>query len=471
MINFKKSQVKNCKLKSQKGAMLMYLIIVIFIFSILMVPLLNIIVLQINSLKSTVVREQALQIAEAGINYYQWRLSHFQNDYQDGTGTSGPYIHDYIDKDFQNLIGKFSLEITPPLVGSTVVTIKSTGWLDVDPNIKRSITVKYGIPSLCKYSFLSNDVIWIGEAESVSGQVQSNNGIRFDGTGNAPIQSAKTSYTCTSSQGSPCPATKPGVWGSASEAVKNFWQFPVPAVDFSALTSNLSNMKTLAQAGGIYLSPSNAQGYSLVFNSNATVDIYKVESLTKNTSGHDVKGQPRNEYTDYKKRTLQFTKSIPDNGIIYSEDNTWAEGVVKGRVTVVAAKLPYNESTAPNIYVPSNLVYSVKDGSDVLGLIGQKDVIVTYHAPDDLEINAAMIAQNGSVQFFDHPGNIKSNITIFGSIMTFGQWTWSWINSYGNTVSGYMNTYMNYDANLLYAPPPSFPLSSSGYQLLDWESN
>jgi hypothetical protein len=54
----------------------------------------------------------------------------------------------------------------------------------------------------------------------------------------------------------------------------------VPAVDFSALTANLSSLKATAQGGGIYLSPSSAQGYSLVFNSNGTVSIYKVTNLT-----------------------------------------------------------------------------------------------------------------------------------------------------------------------------------------------
>jgi hypothetical protein len=283
--------------------------------------------------------------------------------------------------------------------------------------------------------------------------------------------SAKSTYTCPSNQGSPCPTTKNGVWGSASSDMTAFWKFPVPAVDFSALTANLATLKSSAQNGGIYLSPSNAQGYSLVFKNNATVDIYKINALLSTPTGWDVGDNARNEDIDYGSRTLLYTRTIPTNGIMYIEDKVWVEGVVKGRIMVAAAKLPYNTSSAPSIYIPNNITYAAKDGTNVLGLLAQKDIVVTYRAPNNLEINAALIAQNGSVQHFYYPGVIKNTVTVYGSIMTYGQWTWTWVSSYGNITSGYATTNDVYDSNLLFAPPPSFPLSSSGYQLLDWSSN
>ena len=456
--------------QKQKGSLMIYLIIIIAVFIIVMFPVVMIFTGKIQLLRSSTQNEEAMQIADAGINYYQWHLAHFPNDYQDGTGAAGPYVHNYTDYDTQQTIGKFSLTITPPTTGSTIVTIKSTGWTNDDTGLARTVTARFGIPSLAKYAFLSNDVIWIGSDETVNGQLQSNNGIRFDGVGNAPIQSAKSTYTCPSNQGSPCPHNENGVWGSASQAVKNFWQFPVPAVDFSSVTSDLATMKSSAQSAGIYLPPSNTKGYSLVFNSNGTVSVYKVTSLLANPSGGDTSGATHNEYTDYSARTLQFTQAIPTNGIIYIEDKTWVEGIVAGRVTVVASLLPYNSATAPTIYIPNNIIYAAKDGSDVLGLIAQNDIVVTYHAPTNLEIDAALISQNGGAQFFDYQNDIKDNITIYGAIMTFNQWTWTWVNG-NNVIAGYKNTYDNYDTNLLYGPPPSFPVSTSGYQLLSWTSN
>jgi len=139
---------------------------------------------------------------------------------------------------------------------------------------------------------------------------------------------------------------------------------------------------------------------------------------------------------------------------------------------VVASLLPYNSSTAPTIYIPKNIVYSAKDGSDVLGLIAQKDIVVTYNAPTNLEIDAALISQYGAAQFFSYQGNVKNSITIYGAIMTYNLWTWTWVDASGNNVqAGYKDTYDTYDSNLLYGPPPSFPLSSSSYQQMSWTSD
>lgn len=466
------------KLPTKKGEVLVLLLVILFVFAIITTPIINAVVARSKVLNSTVTKEQALHIAEAGVNYYQWHLAHFTTDYKDGTSSSGPYVHTYTDYDNQKVLGQFSLVITPPTTGSTIVTIKSTGSTVENPNIKRTITARYGVPSLAKYAFVSNAVIWIGSTETINGQMASNSGIRFDGVGNAPIQSTRTTYSCSSTQGSPCPATKNGVWGSATQTTKNFWQFPVPAVDFSSLTTNFAAIKSGAQSAGIYLPPSSTGGYSLAFNNTGTVSIYKVTKLKKTPTGWDVNGNAHAEDIDYDTKTFLYTKTIPTNGLIYIEDNVWVEGIVKGRVVVATAKLPYNASQAPTIYIPNNITYLTKDGTNSLGLIAQKDVVITYGAPSVLEIDAAIVAQNGSAQIFNYSsactGNcsnvIKNSITTYGSIMSYGQWTWSWIS--GSTiVSGYPNTYSTYDNNLLYAPPPSFPLSASGYQLISWSSD
>jgi hypothetical protein len=463
------------------GSTLIFTVITIFVFSLVMLAVLNYATTQLRVVRSTVNREQAFQIAEAGVNYYQWRLAHYATDYYDGNASStspGPYVHDYYDKDTNQKIGQYSLVVTPPSVGSTIITIQSTGYSVENPKVKRTITVRYGVPSLAKYAFLTNTDVWIGDTESVSGQMHANGGIRFDGSGNAPITSAKSTYTCQSWSGSPCPATKNGIWGSAPASTQALWQFPQPNVDFASMTSDLSSIKSNAQSGGIYLPPSNAQGYSLVFNSNGTISIYKVTSLRSTPTGWDVNGNSHNEDVDYNNRTkLDGNPSVagvqdyamPSNGLIYIEDTTWAEGTVKGRVLVAAAKLPYNVNTAPSIIVPNNIVYAAKDGTNSLGLIAQKDFLISYYAPNTLEINAAIIAQNGSAQMWNF-GSTRTSLTIYGAVSSFGVWTWSWVS--GNTcTSGYCTTQTSYDANLLFAPPPSFPLSSDGYQQISWNSD
>lgn len=456
---------------SQSGIVIIYELLIIFIFSTVMVAVVSYSAAQLKAIRSTVNREQAFQIAEAGSNYYQWHLAHFPVDYKDGTGAAGPYVHDYLDKDTNQVIGRFSLDIIPPPPGSTTVTIKSTGYTLANLNQKRTVTARYGIPSLAKFAFLTNSNAWIGPTESVSGALHSNGGIRFDGTGNAPITSAKQTYTCPSSNGSPCPTSKNGIWGAAPVTTQNFWQFPVPNIDFSTITSDLATIKSDAQGAGIYLPPSNAQGYSVVFNANGTVTIYKVTSLRAHATGWDVNNAAHNEDLDYNARTLQFTQAIPANGLIYIEDRTWVEGTVAGRALVAAAQLPYNAATAPSIIIPNNIVYTAKDGSVELGLIAQQDMLVSFFAPTNLEVDAAMIAQNGSSQRYYFSGDTKNSITIYGSVSSYGVWTWSWVNGSGGILSGYATTNTVYDSNLLYGPPPSFPLSTEGYQQISWTSD
>src|SRR3989344_6282972 len=40
-------------------------------------------------------RAEAFGIAEAGLGYYSWFLSHFPGDTTNGTGESGPYVIEY----------------------------------------------------------------------------------------------------------------------------------------------------------------------------------------------------------------------------------------------------------------------------------------------------------------------------------------------------------------------------------------
>ncbi len=469
-----KVKFKHFKLK-QQGTVLIFELVLMFVVSLTLLSILGYAAQQTRVARSTVLREQALHIAEAGINYYQWRLAHFPEDYTDGQGGTcnpcGPYVHDYIDTDTQEVLGQYSITITPPLVGSTVTEIESTGWTTAHPSIKREIRTRYGIPSLAKFAFLTNADAWIGNGETVNGPFHTNGGVRFDGEGNSPITSAKSTYTCTYTFGCSPSQTKPGVWGSASSGTQSFWQYPVPNQDFASIATDLADMKSDAQVDGLYLPPSSSRGYSLVFNSDGTLTVYKVTSLKSHITGTDVNSVAHSEDIDYRNRSLQFTQSLPNNGVVFVEDDVWVEGVVNGRVTVAAAQLPYNPGSAPDIMIPNNITYLAKDGTHSLGLISQRHVLVTYFAPNDLEINAALIAQNGSCQRYYFLGNVKNSIEIFGSISSFGTWTWSWVNGSSQVVSGYSSTSTTYDSNLLYAPPPSFPLTTDGYTQLSWESD
>src|SRR3989344_2656916 len=172
--------------------------------------------------------KKSLEIAQAGVEYYRWHLAHNPSDYTDGTGGSGPYVHPVTDP-YGNTAGTYSLTITPPSSGSSQIVVTSKGWLNSYPGITRSVTVKYGIPSLARFAFLQNANVWFGGGATVNGKIFSNGGIRMDGTNASLVQSAKATYTCGSETGCSPAQTKPGVWGSGGAT--NLWGVPGITID------------------------------------------------------------------------------------------------------------------------------------------------------------------------------------------------------------------------------------------------
>jgi hypothetical protein len=142
-------------------------------------------------------------------------------------------------------------------------------------------------------------------------------------------------------------------------------------------------------------------------------------------------------------------------------------------VTIAAGKFPDNSSTRPDIIVNNDLMYTNYDGSDVIALIAQGDISVGMVSDTNIRIDAALVAQNGRVGRFYYPGgggsscspyNTRSSITLYGMIATNLRYGFAYTD--GN---GYQTRNIIYDANLLYGPPPSFPLTSSQYQTISWE--
>ncbi len=404
-------------------------------------------------------REMALQIADAGINYYRWHLAHTKEDYYDGNSTStpGPYVHDYKDRNGV-VIGQFSLQITPPPVGSSVVVIESTGWLNTRPDSKVKIRVRVGFPSLTDYSFLTATDVWIGDTEVTHGKFHANGGIRFDGIGDAPITSAMATYTCKASHG--CGnQSKPGVWGDGGPTT--YWNFPAPTKDFSIVTSLLAQLQEKAESEGLKLSSSGQQGWRLQFIDDGRVVAYKV--LT--TDCYKAKDIGDNNFfwpcIDIKTTDVGTSYDIPANGFIFVDDMVWVDGTVHGRATV-------GTSAGKSIVLNGNVIYSAKDGTDVLGLIAEQNILIPHNSPENLEVDAALLAQNGGAKRYYYPGDTKDNLFIYGSVITNKMWTWSWVSGGGSVISGYENTNATYDANLTYGPPPGFPVGSE-YNLLSWE--
>jgi len=450
-----------------KGAIITLVLVFGAIFLMLLAGLLGFILLQQRQSLQKVAWNESLNIAEAGINYAKWHFLHAEDDFNFG-GTI-PYAD----------IGQYQLEITASTGCSPGIKIKSTGWTSNFPKVKREISVKYAKPSLAKYAFLTNSNVWFGPEEELKGPFHSNGGIRMDGIQNSLSTSAKETYICGEEHGCSPPQEKPGIWGEGEGEEQGLWQFPVPVIDFDLITRDLASLKEEAENfGGIYISQPTDHGYHIRFkiaaDGTGAIDVFRVKVKQK-VYGWDGEKWVY-ESNDIDSEELFASYPLPSNcAPIFVENNVWVDGIVKGQATVVAAELPEKPNKMKNIIINGNINYA--DSNSVLGLIAQKDILIPLYSPDNLEIKATMLAQKGHVFRYYYPKwndepyrtyAIRNHIRTYGSIITNTIWTFTWVDSYGNVVSGYRTTEMNYDSNLTYNPPPYFPTTGE-YQFISWE--
>lgn len=446
----------------------------------------------LKSNRDLVDKEKAFHIAEAGIEYYRWHLAHDKDDFQDGTDQAGPYIHEVEDKD-GNIIGEFSLEVTAPSPGSTLVTLESTGFIKSRPEISRTIRAELATPSFAKFAFVSDSDIRFGEGTEVYGPIHSNGGIRFDGFAHNIISSAKEYYDDPDHSGlaefgvhthlSPLDPYPPSEVPNRPDVFESGRKFPDITVDFNGIINDLANFKTLGQSSeGLYFSPSGRLGYLIILKTNDTFDLYQVRTLrdVPHWSCENNNNQTGWGTLSVDLKTFLGNYNFPDNGVMFFEDNIWVEGQInEARLSIIAASFPDIPSSRKSITVNNDLKYTNYDGSDTIALIAQENVNVGLYSEDDLQIDGALIAQNGRVGRFYYtkpfqwwwitlpgcsPYHERETITLNGMIASKLRYGFAYTNG-----SGYKNRNINYDSNLLYGPPPYFPLTSDHYEPISWK--
>ncbi len=455
------------KRKLIQGTITPALIVITGAFLVVIYGLLFLLVLQVDFSNRNLASESALSLAEAGINYYRWHLAHDPADFTDATTSAAPYVHTVTDPS-GGVLGTYSLTITPPASGSAIVTIKSVGASSLYSKVTRTITAQYGRQSLAKYSFLQNASAWYGSGITVNGDIHSNTGIRMDGTNLSKVTSANTTYTCGSETGCSPSQSRPGVWGSGGD--QTLWQYPVPSVDFNAISFDFAQMKTAAIANGQWLGASGAAGYHLIFNSNGTYTIRRVTG-TNYYDAYDADNGCQRQYQRITSETQIATGSVSQKPILFFEDTLWVEGTINGKATVVAAKFPVQTSNT-NIWIPTNLNYLAYDGNHRLGLIAQTDIYFARDIPTNFRVDGALMAQKGKIirhGYISSCGSttnaVRNSLTINGAIISYNKSYWNFNNP---VVSGFTTRTINYDTRLLYEPPPYFPVTGD-YEFISWK--
>lgn len=477
---------------SKKGSATAYVLSIMTIVLFILTPMLQYISSSLRYSMHESSREEALQIAEAGMYWYKWYLSHhlagktaqqtkqFWSDECGGNAKKQYDATEYIDP-YGSGIGRYQIEIDCPTEYLTIVTVRSSAWTYKNTSLTRTVQARFRKPSWSEYAVLSNvetSFVRFGSDTEVFGPVHANGGIHFDGVAHNTITSSAETYYDSDTD---VHAWRDGVWTSWNNEYNSTQnsnvflggkEYPVtPPKDFNGVTTDLSVIKDAAIASETYFD-STSQGRRIILKPNGTFDMCIVNSYNGSTNaiGNYKRWSSNGTCSSCSGQCLR-NFSIPQNGAIFVEDNIWLEGTVDGnRVTIAAADM--SSSQERSIFVGyGDLRYTNYDGSDIIGVIGEKNVEVIGPSLNVLRIDGAFLAQTGRVgrEHYTPAGCngscavIRDTITVYGAIATNLRYGFAWTDG-----TGYQHKNLYFDNNLLYYPPPYFPVGTD-YFIDLWE--
>jgi hypothetical protein len=470
-------EILKSKDKYNGGYLLILTLILASVFFIILGSFVSYIVTQSQVVNFRYEQTRATDIAESGLNYYKWYLAHYPNDLTDGNGAgaTGPFVHTFADPEGGD-IGEFALSIASTTYCGeiTSIDITSVGHTYNNPEAKSIVHGRYARPTIASYSMVTNSGIYYASAGTVSGPVHSNQGIKMNKAHNSVISSGQTSWTCDSTYGCSPSQTVDGVY-TTQPTVSNpaLFAFPVPPIDFNAITVNLAAMQDKAEnvSGAIYIPPSTKSGYHLNFNGNQLV-VRKV-----NSKSNEPNGKAWGWYYNQMNGTSPYgTYTIdPSCPVVFVEDDVWLEGNITGKVTVAAADVD-TPGKDPSIFLNGNITYNTQDTG--LLAVAEKDVLIGFDVPENLILQGIFIAQTGYFGRYDYsdtaiPGGfaqhkLKDSLTLHGTVVSANRAGYN----YGSPLrSGFINVISTYDTSQVYSPPPYTPKATDVYTFFNWRQD
>ena len=418
--------------------------------------------------------ETAGQIAEAGLNYYKWFLAHYPNDVTNGTGLPGPYVGIYNDPE-GGAIGEYSLTVASTTYCGDLASIKVTsiGSTYEQPDIKKTLSARYARPTIADYSYILNANVWVGSDAQITGPYHSNGGIRFDGRNNSVVTSGQTDWSCTPGFGCSPTTTRNGVFTTTANPNTALFDYPSAPINFAGVTVDLADIKDKAQNNsGRYIGPSGREGYHIIFKSNGTYEVRRVNGKVNEPNGY-AWGQQMNILNG---TTLIGTYALnPLCPVIYVEDQVWLEGVVQGKATIAVANVSSN-TVNPSIILNNNITYA--NATSGLLAIAEYDILIGLEVPDNMTLYGIFLAQTGKFGRNHYDTSMpnaweeyimRNSLTLNGTIVSNGRVGTKWLNGSGTYISGFDNRYTTYDRNLVANPPPLIPVTSDDYSFSDWQ--
>ncbi len=470
--------------RQERGYLVLLALVFGGIFFAIITAFTGFVVTQSTSQTAKVNKEVTLQIAEAGLDYYKWYLSHYPDDVTHGTTTPGPYIIPYEDPELGR-IGEFALTVEGNTVCGDIasIDITSTGTLDAAPTVKRAVYGRYARPTVSEFAYILNSNVWAGSDRTIVGPYHSNGGIRMDGTNLSTVSSGVDTWSCTSSFGCSPTQTRDGVFGAGPNS--SFWSWPSPPINFAGLSVDLAAMKAKATSTGVYIAPSGAYGYHVVVNANNTFNLYRVTN-TYNVFGYTTEAGWQYERHVISAETYVGNYVIPPAcSLVFIEDKVWLEGTVNTKMTIAAANVT-TSGVDPSMILDNSIVYGTSSTAGLLA-VAERDVLVGLDTPNNMTLNGIFVAQTGrfgrnhyctSECDGSHGGSeglpsaldpyvLRNTLTVHGTIVSNGREGTKW--SSGSTVvSGYQTRSNSYDRDLVSNPPPLTPHTSDTYEFIEW---
>lgn len=327
---------------------------------------------------------------------------------------------------------EYNLSITAPTATAPVVKIVSTGRRTGSTEDVRRLEVLVRPSSVADFQMLANRDIGYGSTATTYGKIYT--GIDDSGTARS-VRHDGTAYGDIAAEGSVTGSTTlmngaqiySGAAGTIRSVVKN-------PVNFNSFVSSLVDIARASQRGGVNLDDlATADAWRLTFDPSGS---FLAEPCTRTMGRHPADLPPV--------CGSGFTRAVPANGAIYSNQIVIVSGQVNGRVTI---------ASNADIVVGNDLSY-VASGDDVLGLIARTEVLVARWAAFNLSWRAATIAQGGQWRSWTTALS-KGTMTFTGSTATRD----------GGYMSMFANRVYQYDDTLVYLPPPWFPTVEESYTI------
>jgi hypothetical protein len=437
---------RRAAVKQEQGVVMVLVVFVMALLILVGILLLDTVRSEADRSAQGVKKSVAFQAAEAGVDdyiakllddrlYYAHQVHPGESTRQDaggtqvGAGTAWAYSLSWtypngFDHWRQLTNGyEYSIQITPPTAGTQTIRIVSTGRKIGTTTDERVLEVLIRPSSLADFQRVVNgDVAW-GSGATTNGKLYSAGDITHDGIARADIYAEGNIY------GSP--TMQNGALKYDHNNIRTVIKNPV---NFSALLASLVDIQRAAQGSGVYLDDPTKAAWRITLQNNGT---FLVQACTQ-SGGQDVSLASPNCGS-------ATTYNVPSNGAVYSAQTVVVSGMVNGRVTI---------GSNDDIVIANDIDY-VQGGDDVLGLVAKNDVIGAAYVPSNLTWRAGVIAQSGT-WYGAGPNGTKNLMTWHGSATTQngGYWTMFDTRDY------------SYDPDLLYLPPPWFPVIEDAYTVV-----